>query len=136
MNYMKEKFPFHKVKKSALYFLLILLVFYKCPFKFFLGVPCFGCGMTRALMSCLHFDFNAAFSYHPLFGFVIITALIWCLNRLGIKTISRQITIPLLVTLCALFIIVYFIRLFIGSDIVYIDFTEGIIYKILQYFNH
>lgn len=133
---MKEKIPFHKLKKPALYFLMILLVFYKCPFKFFLGVPCFGCGMTRALISCLHLDFKAAFSYHPLFGFVIITAIIWCLNRFGIKPISRQITIPLWVALCVLFIIVYFFRLFIGSDIVYIDFTEGIIYKVLQYFNH
>lgn len=28
------------------------------------GFPCPGCGMTRACLAALHFDFQAAFSFH------------------------------------------------------------------------
>ena len=49
-------------------------VFYHCPFLYFFGVPCPGCGMTRALIKACTFDFKAAFYYHPLFLLVIIAA--------------------------------------------------------------
>ncbi len=38
-----------------------------CVFQFFLGIPCPGCGMTRAMFSALRLDFGGAFRYHPLF---------------------------------------------------------------------
>ena len=37
-----------------------------CVFLYFLGIPCPGCGMTRALRALLRLDFAAAFGYHPL----------------------------------------------------------------------
>lgn len=131
---MRDKVPFYKLVLYSLSILFLLLIFYKCPFKFFLGVPCLGCGMTRALISCLKLDFVAAFNYHPLFGFVIIAGILWCLNYFGVKLLSPKITKILGYTLCALFVIVYFIRLFTGSDIVCIDFKESLIYKIIEYF--
>ena len=130
---MKNKVPFYKLVLYSLLILFFLLIFYKCPFKFFLGIPCFGCGMTRALISCLRLDFIAAFYYHPLFGFVIIAGILWCFNYLGIKILSHKLTQILGYTLCALFVIVYFVRLFTGSDIVCIDFKESLIYKIIEY---
>jgi len=30
------------------------------------GIPCLGCGMTRAIVSILKFDFKAAFSFHSM----------------------------------------------------------------------
>ncbi|WP_317192999.1 DUF2752 domain-containing protein [Kaistella gelatinilytica] len=39
----------------------------KCPFKFFTGYDCPGCGGQRALHALLHGKFRQAFSYNPLF---------------------------------------------------------------------
>ena len=38
-----------------------------CVIRAVTGVPCPGCGMTRALISALRLDFVAAFLHHPLF---------------------------------------------------------------------
>lgn len=46
-----------------------------CPvFKIF-HFPCPTCGMTRAVISALKFDFFEAFNYHPLFGVLTIETL-------------------------------------------------------------
>ena len=37
-----------------------------CVFLYFLGIPCPGCGMTRALAAVLRGDAASAFSFHPL----------------------------------------------------------------------
>ncbi len=37
-----------------------------CVFQHLLGIPCPGCGMTRALLSLLRLDFAAAWDYNPL----------------------------------------------------------------------
>lgn len=126
---MKIKVPFFKIVLYLICILFLLFVFYKCPFKYFLGIPCLGCGMTRALLACLKLDFVTAFYYHPLFGVVIITFILWCLNFFGIKLLPKKNLEILGYTLCALFVIVYFLRLFSGSDVIYLDFKESLIYK-------
>ena len=40
---------------------------YVCPFRALTGLPCPGCGMTRAWISLLHGDLSAAFRFHPFF---------------------------------------------------------------------
>ena len=37
-----------------------------CPILYVIGIPCPGCGMTRAVLACLRLDFAAAFRYHPM----------------------------------------------------------------------
>ena len=37
-----------------------------CVFRHFLGIPCPGCGMTRAMYSLVSLDFQAAWQYNPL----------------------------------------------------------------------
>lgn len=37
-----------------------------CPSKFFFNFECLGCGMTRAVMHLIHFDFKGARYYNPL----------------------------------------------------------------------
>lgn len=39
----------------------LLTWFTGCPFRFFFGISCPGCGMTRALLAALRLDFAAAF---------------------------------------------------------------------------
>ena len=46
--------------------LLMLVQPYRCPFLSLTGIPCPGCGMTRALCHLLQGNFRVAFSYNPL----------------------------------------------------------------------
>ncbi|MDR1005867.1 MAG: DUF2752 domain-containing protein [Bacteroidales bacterium] len=40
-----------------------------CLFKNIFGVECWGCGITRAVVCCLHFDFSVAWAYNK---FIIV----------------------------------------------------------------
>lgn len=51
-----------------------------CPWKAWLGIPCPGCGMTRAWVSALQLDFSQAFRLHPMFWSVPVMALWWLLD--------------------------------------------------------
>ena len=64
---MKRFFKRHKGLLMRIGVLLLIVLFYHCPFRWIFGMDCPGCGMTRALLSALKLDFQAAFSYHPLF---------------------------------------------------------------------
>jgi Protein of unknown function (DUF2752) len=37
-----------------------------CPSKRFFNVECYGCGMTRAVMHLIHFEFDTAAYFNPL----------------------------------------------------------------------
>jgi hypothetical protein len=37
-----------------------------CPTALFLGIPCPGCGLTRATIALLHGDVSTALRFHPL----------------------------------------------------------------------
>lgn len=55
---------------TVLYIAVLLIFWYfkiPCFFKEFFGISCPGCGMSRAVLSVIKFDFVAAFSYHPMF---------------------------------------------------------------------
>ena len=62
-----------ELKNSLLltaFYIVVLLIFWyfkvPCLFKHFLGIECPGCGMSRAVLSVIKFDFAAAFGYHPM----------------------------------------------------------------------
>lgn len=113
----------------------IITVFYlicHCPFRFFFGVSCPGCGMTRAFFSLVNFNFSSAFYYHPL---------IFIMPFIAAYTVARLIkkrppfgkkceTVLLSITL-ALFIAVYIFRLATGSQVVKPDFSESVLHKII-----
>ncbi len=42
-----------------------------CVFTNIFGVECWGCGITRAIFSALHFRFYDAWEYNPLFVVVL-----------------------------------------------------------------
>lgn len=51
-----------------------------CFFRGLIGLPCPGCGMTRALYNAACLNFKAAFSYHPLWP-LVPPAAIYILGR-------------------------------------------------------
>ena len=61
-----------------------------CPLQHFTGVPCPGCGLSRALFALLRLDFAAAFRYHPMI-YVLPPVALYTLfgKKLGSKTRER-----------------------------------------------
>jgi hypothetical protein len=53
-----------------------------CPSAALLGLPCPGCGLTRATVALLHGDFAAALRFHPLV-FVLTPAYVGLLGAMA-----------------------------------------------------
>jgi hypothetical protein len=47
-----------------------------CPFKVLTGIPCPGCGMTRAMLSMAKGDLNRAFMYNPFSFFLLFMVIV------------------------------------------------------------
>ncbi|ROR28182.1 uncharacterized protein DUF2752 [Mobilisporobacter senegalensis] len=114
-----------------LYILIIYFTGYGCPFRFFLGLSCPGCGMTRAWVQVLHLHFADAFYFHPLYFLVPIMGIIWLFE----DKINPKWNKFFWIIIALLFIVVYFIR-FQNSDqdIVTFNFMESFLYKIFHLF--
>lgn len=49
-----------------------------CPYKRIFGIPCFGCGLTRAALASFQLDFKAAFQAHFMFWSIpILYGYVW-----------------------------------------------------------
>lgn len=61
----------------------------RCTFRMLYGIPCPGCGGTRAMISLLHGDFLKAVYYHP---FVVYTAIVYMVFFVSqtLRFITRQ----------------------------------------------
>lgn len=110
----------------------VLLAFYAvvgCPFRYFFGVCCPGCGMTRAAFSIIKFDFAGALHYHPLIFIMPLCATVFLVR----KKLPSKLYNGLIAVAVILFAGVYICRLITGNECVYIDFTRGLIYQAVQY---
>lgn len=59
-----------KLILTAAYLGLLTVLYFlgaQCIFLSVLGIPCPGCGMSRAMLAALRLDFAAAFQYHLMF---------------------------------------------------------------------
>lgn len=63
-----------------------------CFWRETLGVQCCGCGGTRALVSLLHLDFAAAYSYNQVLAAVVYPALLLLLLSDIALLVRRKIT--------------------------------------------
>ena len=97
---------FATVAAVAMLYLIFHLVGIGCPIKFFTGVSCAGCGMTRAWMRVLHLDFLGAWNYHPLYWTVPVGAAAFLLKK-RYPTAGKVI----LGVIIALFVVVYIARM-------------------------
>lgn len=128
-----KKLSFAKIK-TLLYMALSAVPLYYiygyigCPFRYFFGFSCGGCGMTRALRAILNLDFALAFEMNPLIYLVPIAAAVYFFR----KRIPKKAMNVLTYIGITIAIVVYLLRLFSDNEVVYIDFKTGIIYKIIK----
>ena len=61
----------------AVFFVFFILFDFTCPIKFLVGYPCPTCGVTRAMLSLLRFDFNAYMHYNALALFLATSILLF-----------------------------------------------------------
>lgn len=100
-----------------------------CPIRFMTGIPCPGCGMTRAVTSALHLDFAEAFRFHPLFPLAPFLILYMIFEDVVPRRASRVFAVFFAVS----FIFVYIFRVFfVKSPILSIDIESGFIVKLIK----
>ena len=99
-----------------------------CPIKYITGISCAGCGMTRAWLCFLRFDFATALSYHPLF-LLVPPAVVFLFLRKRHPRVSKIA----LIIIAVIFIIVYIIRMLDdGCNIVVFEPKNSLIYRIIH----
>ncbi len=64
-----------------------------CAFRAVTGVPCAGCGATRALGRLAHLDLAGALAFHPLITLVALGILAWGLLDLALLTRGRALRV-------------------------------------------
>ena len=53
---------------------------FTCPIRAVIGIPCPGCGLTRAWLAALRLDVSAAFAYHAMFWSIPLLYLCFLLD--------------------------------------------------------
>ena len=104
-----------------------------CVIRLLTGIPCPGCGLSRAYLALLHGHVVEAFYYHPLF-FVVAPFLLYMTfyDRLSPR-VSRRTEAIVCVCLTAAFILVYIARMAWGDgSVLSVDLESGVIYRILE----
>ena len=102
-----------------------------CPIRFFTGISCPGCGMSRAVLALLRLDIGLAIEMHPLVFLMPVAAAVYLLRRRIPKKAMTALYISALVLLTA----AYIVRLNGQSNVVYADLKSGLIYKIYDLIN-
>lgn len=114
--------PPAKSRRWPLLVLAVLVIalfygFFGCPIRYFTGISCPGCGMTRAVWALLQLDFKAALHYHPLVFILPIPAAILLARKRVLRTKRRRQVFT--AAMVGLFLVVYFYRLlFAAGDVV------------------
>lgn len=109
-------------------YLVLSLLGGGCPIRFLTGIPCPGCGMTRAVWHILRLEFAAGLAAHPLVVVLPVMAGGLLLgHRLPAK--GRQ---WFWIGIGLVFLAVYLLRLVNpGDPVVTVDLTAGFIYRLL-----
>ena len=91
-----------------LFAVVLRLLEVTCPIRYALGIPCPGCGITRALLSAVTFNFGIAFTYHPLWVLSPLILLYILYDGSLFGKIADRIIISLM---CGAFLAVWILRL-------------------------
>ena len=124
-------FNFLRTNKNLILIAAVVAPFYLilgCPIRILTGISCPSCGMSRAVEALASLDFAAAFHFHPLvFLLPVAFAVYFCRKRIPSSAMK-----VLCVTALVLLSVVYVIRLTSGSDVVFINVRESLIYRLFS----
>lgn len=118
MNWLKLKSDIKQIAipiiAISLYILLGNLIMGKiCPMRMLCGIPCPGCGTTRALLLLIQGKFTEAVISNPLWIYIIVLGMIFLFNRYFVtsKSASENITkiLKVFVALAIALCIAYYI---------------------------
>lgn len=111
----------------ALYTVLSVIGIPTCPSKVLLGIPCPGCGISRALMSAIQLDFASAFEYNPLW--ILVPVALIAITVLSVYDKNRAVEI-IVIVFFVIAIAIYIYRMIFTSDtVVAWDLKSGLIYR-------
>ena len=122
---MSLKMPSHlRIKLIILGAYACLLLFWvmmdwPCLFRAVTGIPCIGCGLSRAWLAALRFDFCEAFRYHPMFWSIPVLGLFALFDgKLFRKNIWNGLV---LIGLIAGLVVCYIVRIvvYLGGNAVF-----------------
>ena len=90
----------------VIYCALTNLLFHAyCPFKLLTGIPCPGCGLTRAGLSLLTLHFKKAWYYHPMIFLIVPELMALMLWRYVLCKRPKHLKAVAIVTLFGLLIL-------------------------------
>ena len=118
----------------ALGFGIILAFNIKCLIKTSIGIPCPGCGMTRAWIEAISLNFHEAFKFHPLFLLApVIIILIIIRSKESIDKYTKYIEISIVIII-VLFLGVYAFRMYMyfPNDVPMDINRESILFRIIK----
>lgn len=96
---------------GALVLLAWVLLRLPCPIRALTGIPCPGCGMSRAWLAFVRLDLAAAFRYHPLFWTVPLVVLLVLYD--GTLFTRKRHNDIMMYGLIALLLLCYVVRLIV-----------------------
>ena len=123
-----------KLKLIALLLLAALLSHASgigCPIRWLTGIPCAGCGMSRAFLSVFTGHFRAAYGYHPLVFPVLPLVLLWLTGMFQDRRLA-SLQKPAMTLIIIAFIAVYIVRLVRQDPVLEIDISKGIFWRIAK----
>lgn len=84
-----------------------------CPAYLIFGIPCPGCGMTRAWISLFSGDITKAFYFHPAFLAAAIIAVCVILSEIKPKFKKSKVITAIYLVLCVAFLATYIYRMIV-----------------------
>lgn len=105
-----------------------------CPIRFLFGIPCPGCGVTRACEAALRGNFEEAFRWHPLFPIAIPGFIYIAVGEYPLFGSAKRETVFCLI-FAMLFIVIYLIRAFFAENLglYYIDGGNGCVIELIHH---
>lgn len=83
-----------------------------CLWKRILGIPCMGCGFTRAMLCMIRLDLRGAWHYHPMYWSIFVFALFF--RNKGKPFKNNEVNIYILIVIFFLFWVTWIVRLISG----------------------
>ena len=105
-----------------------------CVIKVYTGLPCPGCGMTRAFLAAFHAQWDQAFYWHPLWLWILVGPLLYAGLLKFYPKSEKSRSMIIWVTLAA-FVTLYVIRMaWFFPDTAPMDFNDkSIMFSIYKF---